>query len=208
MKFLYDFFPILLFFLVYKFYGDLPPEVIEATNSALFLSLTPGRITDAIYLATAVAIIASFIQVSLFWLKHRRFERMHLVSLVLITVFGGATLTLQDPIFVKWKPTILNWLFATVFLGSHFIGQKTLVERMMGHVVSVPRTIWQRTNLGWVAFFVIAGAANLFVAYAFTEATWVDFKLFGLMGMTFIFVIAQSFYLARYMKPEQAKEES
>ncbi len=209
MKFLYDFFPVLLFFAVYKFYGDIPPQAIETANSALFLSLTPGKASDAIFLATAVAIVASFIQVALFWIRQHRFERMHIVSLLLITVFGGATLSLQDPVFIKWKPSILNWVFALVFLGSRFVGNKTLVERMMGHAIAVPALIWRRVNLAWVGFFIIAGLANIYVAYNFSEAAWVDFKLFGLMGMTFVFVFAQALYLARYMAPQgnESKEE-
>ena len=203
MKFLYDFFPVLLFFAVYKFYGNISPEAIDVLNALPLLSLTAGKTGDAIFLATAVAIFASFVQVTLFWFKHRRFEKTHLISLALITVFGGATLILQDPVFIKWKPTILNWLFALAFFGSQFIGKKTLVERMMSHAITVPGLIWERVNLAWVTFFALAGVANLWVAYTFSEEVWVDFKLFGLMGMTFVFVIAQAFYLARYMAPQE-----
>ncbi len=176
MKLLFDLFPVILFFVAYKAAG--------------------------IYVATAVAIAASFIQVGLYWLKRRRFETMHLVSLGLIAVFGGATLLLQDPVFIKWKPTILNWLFAAVFVGSQFVGEKPLVQRLMGHAVQVPDFAWRRVNLLWAAFFVLSGVANLFVAFNYSEDTWVNFKLFGLMGMTFVFIIAQSFYLARFMVEE------
>lgn len=177
MKFLFDFFPILLFFVAYKVYG--------------------------IYVATAVAIAASFIQVGLFWLKHRRFENMHLVTLVLIAVLGGATLYLQDEAFIKWKPTIVNWLFGVVFLGSRFIGQKTLAERMMGAAVSLPELVWRRLNLSWGIFFVVLGFVNLYVVYNFDTDIWVNFKLFGMMGLTLAFVIAQAFYLARHIEPEE-----
>ncbi len=115
MKFLYDFFPILLFFIAYKLYG--------------------------IYAATVVAIAASLVQVGMFWLKHRRFENMHLITLALILVLGGLTLWLQDETFIKWKPTIVNWAFAAAFLGSRFIGEKTLVERMMGSAIELPAHI-------------------------------------------------------------------
>lgn len=183
MKFLYDFFPILLFFIAYKLYG--------------------------IYTATAVAIAASFIQVGSFWVKHRRFENMHLITLGLIVVLGGATLWLQDERFIKWKPTLVNWLFALAFLGSQFIGKKPLVERMMSNAVKLPDLIWGRLNLTWVLFFTFMGIANLYVVYNFDTDTWVNFKLFGMMGLTFAFVIAQAFYLARHMKPdEEAKEEN
>lgn len=210
MKLLFDFFPILLFFAVYKFYVEIPAEAIGAVNGVIYLSLTPGESSDAIYLATAVAIAASFVQVAVSWIKHRRFEKTHVVSLVLITLFGGATLALQDPLFIKWKPTILNWLFAVVFLASHFIGTRNLAQRMMDHAINVPQHVWQRVNLAWGVFFLFAGLVNLYVAYSFSEETWVDFKLFGLMGLTLAFVLAQAFYLARYLRQgeEQPNKEA
>jgi intracellular septation protein len=202
MTFLYDFFPVLLFFAVYKLYAALPPSLIDAANLLPFVSLAPGRASDAIYMATVVAILASAMQVSLDWLWHHRFEKTHLISLAVITIFGGATLALQDPWFIKWKPTILNWLFAAGFLASQFWGEKTLVERMMSHAVTVPRSIWRRVNLGWIAFFLLAGLANILVAYRFSEETWVNFKLFGLLGLTLAFVLAQALYLSRHMQPD------
>ena len=202
MRFLFDLFPVLLFFVVYKSFDYLPTEAIDAANTLPFMSLTPGKASDAIFLATAVAIIASFVQVTLFWLKHHRFEKMHVISLALITLFGGATLVLQDPVFIKWKPTLLNWLFALIFLSSHYIGEKPLTQRMMSHAISVPASIWRRVNLAWTAFFAFAGLANLYVAYAFSEQTWVDFKLFGLMGLTLVFVFAQALYLARFIEQD------
>ena len=207
MKLLYDFFPVLLFFLVYKFYGAIPPEAIHAINPLLPLTLKPGVHADAIFMATAVAIAASFLQVALYWLRHRRFETMHLVSLALITVFGGATLAFHDPLFIKWKPTILNWLFAIAFLTSHLIGRHTLVERMMSHAITVPANIWRRLNMGWIVFFIISGALNIWVAYHFSQETWVDFKMFGMLGLSIAFIIAQAFYLARFMQDAPADEE-
>lgn len=179
MKFLFDFFPILLFFVAYKMEG--------------------------IFFATGVAIVASFVQVGVFWLKHRRFERMHLVSLGLIAVLGGMTLAFQDKTFIMWKPTLLNWVFAAVFLGSQFIGKKPLVERMMSHTVTAERPVWIRLNMSWVLFFIAMGAANLYVAFNFDEETWVNFKLFGMMGLTFLFVIGQAFFLAKHV--EMVEEE-
>ncbi len=181
MKFLFDFFPILLFFIAYKLYD--------------------------IYVATAVAIVASFVQVGLFWLKHHRFETMHLVTLGLIVVFGGATLLLEDEMFIKWKPTVLNWLFALVFLGSQYIGQKSLVERMMSKAITVPRPIWSRLNMSWVVFFSAVGFINLYVVYSYDTDTWVNFKLFGMMGLTLLFVLAQAFYLARHIPQESEIEK-
>lgn len=223
MKFLLDFFPILLFFVAYKLQG--------------------------IYVATGVAIAASALQVSWIWYRRRKLEPMHIATLGLLVVFGGLTIALQDPIFVMWKPTLVNWLFAAVFLGSQWIGGRTLIERMMSHAVQVPEHIWTRLNLAWVLFFLLSGLANLFVVYVgsgFYEArqaliaatgnseidlatcaselsghvltlctdahareeVWVNFKLFGMMGLTILFVIAQAFYLARHIKDEPQAAET
>lgn len=181
MKLLYDFFPILLFFVAYKLYG--------------------------IYVATATAIVATVLQVALFWLRHRRVEKMHVITLAIIVLFGGATLLLKDPVFIKWKPTVAYWLFAAVFLGSQFIGGKSLVERMMGHAIQTTHAVWHRLNLAWVVFFVAMGLVNLYVAYHYSEEAWVNFKLFGLMGLTFLFVLAQGVVLARFIedKPDLEK---
>jgi intracellular septation protein len=181
MKFLFDLFPVLLFFGAYKLFG--------------------------IYVATAVLIGACLIQVSISRIRLGRFETSHLVTLALVIVFGGATLLLQDEMFIKWKPTVINWLFAVAFLGSRFFGEKSLIERIMGSKLSLPGPVWERLNLAWTGFFVTMGAANLFVIYSFDTATWVNFKLFGMMGMTFTFVILQSIYLARFMQIEQPESD-
>lgn len=181
MKFFYDFFPILLFFVAYKLYG--------------------------IYVATATAIVATFLQVGLFWLKHRRFERMHLITLAIIVLFGGATLLLHDPLFIKWKPTVAYWLFAAAFLGSQFIGGKSLVERMLGHAIQTTRGVWTKLNLAWVLFFITMGFVNLYVAFNYAEDTWVNFKLFGLMGLTLLFVVGQGLVLSRYVHEHPDSEE-
>ena len=208
MKQLFDFFPILLFFILYKFYLDLPDELILGVNAWVpLMELTPGESSDAIYLATLAAIVVTLLQVAGVAILLRKLEKMPLITLALLIVFGGATLALKDPVFIQWKPTAINWLFALVFLGSHLVGDKPLIQRMMGHAIEIREArIWMQLNLAWVAFFVVAGIANLIVApeidplgLQFSEDTWVDFKLFGLMGMTIAFVVAQAIYLARYM---------
>lgn len=180
MKLLTDFFPIILFFIAYKAYD--------------------------IYVATAVAIVASMVQVGGLWLRHRRVERMHVVTMGLILVLGGATLFLQDEMFIKWKPTAVNWAFAVAFLGSQYIGRRPLIARMLDGNITLPEEVWRRLNVGWVLFFAAMGAANLYVVYHFSTDFWVNFKLFGMLGLTFAFIIGQAFYLARHLEPEEAEE--
>ena len=212
MKLLIDFFPIILFFVTYHQAGALT-EIPAIGN--LFDPSQPETVVATI-LATAVAIVASFIQVAGYWLKSRSVEKMHIFSLVLITVLGGITIAFGDPAFIQWKPTVLNWIFAAAFLISQFVGKKSLVHRMMGGQISLPEAIWSRLNLSWVAFFFISGLANIYVAFYYAVEldektrmdTWVNFKLFGLLGLTLIFIIAQAFYLARYMVPEESNEQT
>ena len=174
MKFLSDFFPILLFFIAYQAYD--------------------------IYVATAVAIAASAGQVAYFQLRYKKVEKMQWITLGLLVFFGGLTLLLRDPDFIKWKPTVVNWLFAAAFFGSNFIGTKSLLQRMMDQAVSLPEAIWKRLNFIWITFFIGIGFLNLYVAFNFPEETWVNFKLFGMLGITFVFVIAQGFYIARHVE--------
>ena len=157
-------------------------------------------------MATAVLIVASLIQFAYNWWRHRRIERMPLIALVLLLFFGGITLILQDEVFLKWKPTVVNWLFAAAFLGSQFIGNKTIIERMMGSSIELPKSIWIRLNIAWALFFIALGVVNLYVAFNFDTDTWVNFKLFGMLGLTIAFVIAQAVYLMRYMKESEPGE--
>lgn len=177
MKLLFDLFPVILFFVAYK-------------------------LAD-IYVATAVAIAAGFAQVGWSYLRHRKVETMHWITLGLLVVFGGMTLLLHDPVFIKWKPSIVNWLFAVAFLGSGLFMERNLLQRSMEHAVKLPAPIWTRLNLAWVLFFVAMGGLNLYVAYSYSEETWVNFKLFGMMGLTLVFLLAQGFYLSRHMQPEE-----
>ena len=215
MKQLFDFFPILLFFIVYKFYLDLPEGLITTVNDILpFMALTPGESSDAIFLATLIAILATILLVAYSFIVNKKVEKMPLITLVLLLVFGGATLLFKNPLFIQWKPTAINWLFALTFLGSQFIGDKPLVQRMMSQALEInDSSVWAKLNLTWVGFFIVSGIANLLVApqidplnFRFSEDTWVDFKLFGLMGMTIVFVLTQAFYLARYIPSEKESE--
>jgi intracellular septation protein len=180
MKLLFDFFPILLFFITYKFFD--------------------------IYAATAVAIGASFLQVGISWFKTRKIELMHIVTLGIIVVFGGATLYLQDELFIKWKPTVINWLFGIAFLASQLFGERTIIERMMSANLTLPQPVWRRMNLSWALFFIVLGSVNVFVVYTFDTDTWVNFKLFGMLGLTFVFVLLQSVYLSRHIPEINPKD--
>jgi intracellular septation protein len=211
MKILFDFFPIILFFV--SFYQA--KFLIEYTFIGSLINPERPEHINATIIATGIAIVASFIQVGYSWLKMHKIERMHIFSLALITVLGGITIVIGDPAFIQWKPTVLNWAFALGFFLSIFIGEKNLVERMMGGQLDLPDYVWTRLNLSWVAFFLISGVANLYVAFyydleaqpAVRMETWVDFKLFGLMGLTIIFVILQAFYLARFIQEEEEDQE-
>jgi intracellular septation protein len=179
MKFLFDIFPVLLFFLAFKIWG--------------------------IYPATAVAIGATFVQVGWSWARHRKVDNMLWVSLAIILVFGGATLWLQDETFIKWKPTVLYWLFGSILLGSDLLFRKNLIRAMMEKQLTLPDPVWRKLNLSWVLFFALMGGANLYVAFNFPTDVWVNFKLFGGIGLMLAFVVAQGLMLSRYIEPEERK---
>nr|VFJ62946.1 MAG: intracellular septation protein [Candidatus Kentron sp. FW] len=200
MKLLFDFFPILLFFIAFWFYDELKSQLIDLGMDPGILTLHENATTEGILVATAVAILATFLQVGISWLRLRRVENTHLITLGLLVVLGGATLVLKEEIFIKWKPTAVNWLFALVFWGSRFVGGKPLIQRMMESNIELPPTVWRQLNMSWVIFFAAAGFLNLYVIYHFSTEFWVNFKLFGLLGLTLAFVIGQSFYLMRHMK--------
>lgn len=190
MKALIDFFPALVFFVA--FYAFKSPD-------------DPQR---GILAATAIFIVVYAIQIGFLWISRRRIERLHIITLVLVVLLGGATLVLQDERFIKWKPTAVNWLFGLVFLGSQFIGEKNLVRRMLEANVTLPDVVWSRLNFGWVSFFLILGVVNLYVAFNYPTETWVDFKLFGMIGLTVAFVVMQAVYLSRYLETATDPEDS
>ncbi|RPI43879.1 MAG: septation protein A [Betaproteobacteria bacterium] len=174
MKFLFDIFPVLLFFAAYK--------------------------AADIYIATAVAIAATFAQIGWVWFRHRKVENMLWVSLVIIVVFGGATLLLRDETFIKWKPTVLYWLFGATLLIAELGFGKNLIRAMMGSQIELPGPVWSKLNWSWVGFFAVMGVLNLYVAYNYSTDTWVDFKLFGGTGLMLVFVLIQAFTLAKHVE--------
>ena len=181
MKFLFDFFPVILFFVAFK-------------------------VAD-IYVATAVAIGATFAQVAWLKLRGKRVEPMLWASLAIIAVFGGATLALKDETFIKWKPTVLYWLFGAVLAGA-LAFRRNLIRVMLSEQVQLPEPIWARLNWSWIGFFAFMGALNLYVAYNYSTDNWVNFKLFGGMGLMLLFVFAQAMVLSRFIadKDERRSE--
>lgn len=203
MKLLFDLFPVILFFAVFKYAGG-NPEAAQAVGSRYLSALVSGgEVTlqqAPILLATAVAILATIGQV--LWLLARRkpVDNMLWVSLAIIVVFGGATIWFHDEQFIKLKPTVLYWCFALALLGAQGVFRKNLIRAMMGKQLSLPDQVWTRLNLAWGVFFALMGVVNLYVAFSFPLEFWVNFKLFGFLGLMIAFVIAQSLYLSRYLK--------
>ena len=176
MKLLFDFFPIILFFTAYKVTGN------------------------NIYIATGVAIVATGLQLAYTKLKHGKIEKIHLLSFVLLLVLGGLTILLQDKRLIMWKVSIVNWLFAAGFMATEFIGnRKTLVQRMMEKTISLPVSVYVKINRAYAGFFVALGFINMYVFMNYSEPAWVNFKLFGMLGLTLLFMLGQIFFLRKYL---------
>ena len=185
MKFLFDFFPVLAFFIAFY---------------------VPENRDQAIYVATATAIIASVIQIVINWFRTKRVEKMHLITLVMILVLGGATLLLHDERYIKWKPTAVYWAFAIVLTGSQLLVKKNIIKSMLGKQIELPETVWGPLNLSWAGFFTVVGIINLYIAFNFSTEFWVNFKMFGMLGLFFLFAVGQSVFLAKYMTEPEERE--
>jgi len=159
-------------------------------------------LTD-IYIATGVLMAALVVLAGGYWLIRGEVHKMHIATAALALVFGGLTLAVRDPMFIKLKPTVLYLLFALVLVGSVLVDDRPLMQRALQSQLSLPAPVWRRVNEMWAGFFVFCGALNLYVAFGFSEATWVNFKLFGMLGLTLVFVLLQGLYLARYLPKEE-----
>ena len=176
-----DFVPVLLFFMAFKIYG--------------------------IYVATTVGIVATALQVIVTRLIRRRFDKQQVVTLVIFVLFGGMTLYFHNPIFVKWKPSIIFWVFGIVFFCSQFIGVKPLAQRMLegmleGQATAVPKVVWTRLNMAWTVFFLLLGTVNIYIAYTYSTDTWVNFKVYGIMTCLLVFSFIQAMCLTRYLSSD------
>jgi intracellular septation protein len=195
MKQLAEFVPIALFFIVYQLKGE---EI--AINGWTYQF-------DGIFSATTVLIIATALQVILTYAFTRELEKRLLWLLLAVSVFGGATLIFRNQMFIQWKPTIFNWVLAVAFAASQFIGEKNLMERTLGGQIHLPKVIWRRLNLLWVTNFALVGALNLYVAYSYTEAFWVSYKLYSAIGFTLVLTILTALLISPHMKEEQLAEK-
>ncbi|HQR74821.1 MAG: septation protein A [Betaproteobacteria bacterium] len=203
MKLLFDLLPVILFFVTYKVAGSFPHQSLAIAGSALGWMVGDGTVPDGqapILLATAVAIVASLLQVGWLLVRGKRVDPMLWVSLAVIVVFGGATIWFHDETFIKWKPSILYWLFGAALLLGQVVWKRNLLKSLLGTQLDVPVPVWGRLLWAWIAFFGVMGIVNLAVAYSVSTDTWVNFKLFGLFGLTLVFTLGIGVYLARHMK--------
>ena len=203
MKFLFDLFPVILFFIVFKL-GEGHHEAAHALAMQTMGGLIAGGDFPAaqspIMLATAVGIIATVLQIVYLIVRGRKVDGMLWVSLAIIVVFGGATIYFHNEAFIKWKPTVLYWVFAVVLIGAQLTMGKNLIRLMMKAQIDLPDPVWTRLNLAWAGFFAAMGALNLYIAFNFPTSVWVNFKLFGFMGLMIAFVVAQTMFLSKYIK--------
>ena len=186
MKFVFDFFPAVAFLV------------------ALFI---PENREEGIYLATKVIIVTSFLQIIVAWFFTRRIEKQYVLIFLVVLVLGSATLFLHDERFIKWKPTIVFWVFSIICLVSEFVGKTNIPEKLMGHMFSAPATVWLRVNFSLVIFFILLGVANIYVAFNYATETWAFFKVFGVMAINVVFILGLVMYLSRYMNEIEADKK-
>lgn len=187
MKALFDFFPLILFFAAFKLYD--------------------------IYVATAIAIVATFLQVGYVWIKYRRFEPTHIITLVVISFFGGLTLFFHNDAFIMWKPSVVNWIFALIVIGSVLL-KRSVIKLLMGKQIELPDPVWNRLSIAWALFFLAMGFLNMYVAFYYQpdlpeevrRETWVNFKVFWMLGLTLLFSVVQMLFIAKYIDPESLEK--
>lgn len=201
MKLFFDLFPIVLFFGVFKWAGSHADAAAQWASQYLGAGITPE--SAPILLATATAILASIAQLIYLLVRRRKVEPMFWISLAVIVVFGGLTLYFREGAFIKWKPTILYWIFAGILLYGNVTGKNFIKQLLAKAELTMAERHWWMLQKLWIGFFVVLGALNLLVAYTFSLETWVNFKLFGLMGLTLVFTIGVAFFLAKVARQGQ-----
>lgn len=206
MKLLLDFLPLILFFGVFKV-ADMNAEAAARYATEHLGFFVSGGVVGveeaAVLLATVVVMVATLVQISIMLLMRRKVDAMLWVTFGLIVVLGGATVWLHDPTFIKWKPSVLDWAMAAALWLSQLLFGKNLLQVLIGGQLELPKPVWQRLNVAWIAFFVAMGIVNLWVAYTFSTATWATFKVFGLTALMLAFMVAQGFYISRYLHDDE-----
>ncbi len=207
MKFLFDLFPVILFFAAFKYSESHKQDAahwLETMFAGIGMSGGVVALDQApILVATVVVIVATCAQIGWVWFRHGKVDKMLWISLGLVVVFGGLTLAFQNEVFIKWKPTILYWVFAGSMAFSALILKKNPIKAMLGEQMTLPEAVWGKVNLSWIGFFLVMGALNLIVAFNFPTDTWVNFKLFGGMGLMLVFVLAQGMLLSKYVEEDK-----
>ena len=202
MKLLFDLFPVILFFVAFK-YSEKNPELAASWVASLMGSAAVDPKIAPILLATVVVILATIAQIAWVAFRHGKVDKMLWVSLVLVVVFGGMTLAFQDESFIKWKPTILYWVFAGSMGFAALIMKKNAIKAMLGEQLTLPEPVWSKVNLSWISFFVVMGFLNIIIAFNFPTDVWVNFKLFGGMGLMLVFVLGQGLMLSKYVEEKE-----
>jgi intracellular septation protein len=206
MKLFFDFLPIILFFGVFKF-ADLNAEAAARFATEHLGFAVSGGVVGVdeapVLLATLVVMVATLCQIGILLLMRRKVDTMLWVTFGLIAVLGGATIWFHNPTFIKWKPSALDWAMALALWLSQAVFGKNLLQALVGEQLVLPKAVWQRLNLAWIAFFFLMGVANLYVAYTYSTSVWATFKVFGLTGLMLLFMVAQGFYISRFLKDEE-----
>ncbi len=196
MKQLLEFIPIALFFIVYQMDG----KTIAWQDWAYTF--------DGIFTATGVMMAATIVQVTLTWVLTRKLDKRLFWTSAAVIVFGSATLLLHNNLFIQWKPSVFNWAMALVFAGSTFVGKRNMLERLMGSQINLPARVWMRTNWLWAAHFSVVGCLNLIVAYNYSEATWVSYKLYSSIGFTLVLMVLTAMFIGPYLKEQTVSKDT
>jgi intracellular septation protein len=210
MKLFLDFLPIILFFGVFKFADSNAEAASRFATEHLGFAVSGGVVgvdEAPVLLATVVVMVATLLQIGILYLMRRKVDTMLWVTFGLIAVLGGATVWFHDATFIKWKPSVLDWVMALALWLSQAVWGKNLLQMLVGGSLDLPKAIWQRLNWAWIIFFVVMGFLNLWVAYTFSTSVWATFKVFGLTGLMLAFMVAQGFYVSRFLKDEEAPAE-
>ncbi|MCY4177787.1 MAG: septation protein A [Endozoicomonadaceae bacterium] len=188
MKQFFDFLPLIVFFIVFK----ITPKPIDVAGFHFTLG--------GIYSATQLLIASTILIYGFQYLKYKKLDKNQIITFIAVIVFGGFTLAFHSDVFIKWKAPVINWIFGFVFLFSAYISKKPLIRRMLEHAITMPDSVWKSLNFSWAIFFLALGTANLYVAFNF-ERYWVDFKVFGSLGLTLLFIIVQMIFIAKHIQP-------